>query len=156
MRKAQLGEPIPDIEVHATGDQTFNLSELRGRNLVLYFYPKDNTPGCTTEGQDFRDHYDELQALDTVVFGISRDSLDSHEKFKNGQCFPFELISDPDEALCQAFDVIQEKNMYGKKTLGVERSTFVVDKRGILRKEFRKVKVDGHVSAVLQEIKNLR
>lgn len=156
MRKAQLGEPVPNIEVQATNDQVFNLSELQGKNVILYFYPKDNTPGCTTEGQDFRDHYDEFQSLNTVVFGISKDSLDSHEQFKSQQCFPFELISDRDEALCQAFDVIKEKNLYGKKSIGIERSTFIIDKAGVLRKEFRKVKVDGHVAAVLQEIKNLR
>ena len=155
MQKAQLGERVPDMELQATDDRVFTFSELLGKNVVLYFYPKDNTPGCTTEGQDFRDHYDRFEALDTVIFGVSRDSLKSHEQFKSQFCFPFDLISDPDEKLCKAFDVIKEKNMYGKITLGIERSTFIIDKRGVLRKEFRKVKVDGHVAAVLEEIKNL-
>lgn len=155
MQKAQLGEHVPDMELQATDDRVFSFSELLGKNVVLYFYPKDNTPGCTTEGQDFRDHYERFEALDTVVYGVSRDSLQSHEQFKSQFCFPFDLISDPDEKLCKAFDVIKEKNMYGKITLGIERSTFIIDKRGVLRKEFRKVKVDGHVAAVLEEIKNL-
>ena len=155
MTSAKLGEPIPDVEVQATDEQVFRLSELQGQNVVLYFYPKDNTPGCTTEGQDFRDHHDEFKALDTVIFGVSRDSLKSHESFKNAQCFPFDLISDADEALCRAFDVIKEKNLYGKVTLGIERSTFVIDKKGVLRKEFRKVKVDGHVREVLNALKEL-
>lgn len=155
MKKAKIGEPVPDLEVQATDDQVFKLSELRGKNVVLYFYPKDNTPGCTTEGQDFRDHYEKFEALDTVIYGVSKDSLKSHENFKSQHCFPFELISDDGERLCQAFDVIKEKNMYGKKTLGIERSTFMIDRKGVLRKEFRKVKVDGHVAAVLDEIKLL-
>lgn len=155
MKKAIVGEPVPDLEVQATDDQVLRLSELRGKNVVLYFYPKDNTPGCTTEGQDFRDHFEEFEALNAVIYGVSKDSLESHERFKSNQCFPFDLISDSDEALCQAFDVIKEKNMYGKVTLGIERSTFLIDKKGILRKEFRKVKVDGHVAAVLNEIKGL-
>jgi len=155
MKKAQIGHVVPDLEVQATDDQVFRLSELRGKNVVLYFYPKDNTPGCTTEGQDFRDNYDQFEKLSTLIYGVSKDSLKSHENFKGQQCFPFELISDPDEKLCQAFDVIKEKNMYGKVTLGIERSTFVIDKKGVLRQEFRKVKVDGHVAAVLDEIKRL-
>lgn len=155
MHKATIGAPIPDVEVKATDAQTFNLGELKGKNVILYFYPKDNTPGCTTEGQDFRDHYDEFAALDTVIFGVSKDSLASHESFKEKQCFPFDLIADTDGSLCELFDVIKEKNLYGKVSLGIERSTFIFDKKGVLRKEFRKVKVDGHVRALLTEIQNL-
>lgn len=155
MSKTTVGKPVPDIEVRATDDQTFKLSDLRGRNVVLYFYPKDNTPGCTTEGQDFRDHYEEFRKLKTEVFGVSRDSLKSHEGFKGKQCFPFDLISDPDEQLCQLFGVIKEKTLYGKKYLGIDRSTFIIDRKGVLRHEFRGVKVDGHVAAVLAEVKKL-
>lgn len=155
MQKASLGAPIPDIEVRATDDQVFNLSDFAGKNLILYFYPKDNTPGCTREGQDFRDNYDAFGALNTVVFGVSKDNLESHERFKTQECFPFDLIADTDGELCAAFDVIKEKNLYGKKSLGIERSTFIVDKTGVLRREFRGVKVDGHVQALLTELKQL-
>ena len=153
--KIAVGKPVPDIEVQATDNQTFRLSDFQGRNVVLYFYPKDNTPGCTTEGQDFRDQYEAFRKLKTEVFGVSRDSLKSHEGFKAKQCFPFDLISDPDEKLCQLFDVIKEKSLYGRKYLGIDRSTFIIDKKGILRHEFRGVKVAGHVAAVLAEIKKL-
>lgn len=155
MGKIAVGKPVPDIEVQATDNQTFKLSDLKGRNVVLYFYPKDNTPGCTTEGQDFRDQHDAFRKLKTEVFGVSRDSLKSHEGFKAKQCFPFDLISDPDEKLCQLFDVIKEKSLYGRKYLGIDRSTFIIDKKGILRREFRGVKVAGHVAAVLADIKKL-
>lgn len=155
MSRATVGRPVPDIEVRATDDQAFKLSDLRGRNVVLYFYPKDNTPGCTTEGQDFRDHYEEFRRLKTEIYGVSRDSLKSHEGFKDKQCFPFDLISDPDEQLCQLFGVIKEKTLYGRKYLGIDRSTFIIDKKGVLRHEFRGVKVDGHVAAVLAEVKKL-
>jgi len=155
MSKISVGKPVPDIEIQATDNQTLKLSDLQGRNVVLYFYPKDNTPGCTTEGQDFRDQYEAFRKLKTEVFGVSRDSLKSHEGFKAKQCFPFDLISDPDEKLCQLFDVIKEKSLYGKKYLGIDRSTFILDKKGVLRKEFRGVKVAGHVAAVLAEIKKL-
>lgn len=155
MQKVSLGAPIPDIEVRATDEQVFNLSEFTGKNLILYFYPKDNTPGCTREGQDFRDYYDAFQAAEAVVFGVSRDSLESHERFKSQECFPFDLIADTDGSLCAAFDVIKEKNLYGKKSLGIERSTFLFDKAGVLRREFRGVKVDGHVQALLTELKQL-
>ncbi len=155
MSQARVGEPVPDVELYATDDQVFKLSDLRGKTVVLYFYPKDNTPGCTTEGQDFRDHYDEFDALDTVILGVSKDSLRSHEQFKSKECFPFDLVSDPDETLCKAFDVIREKTLYGKKFMGIERSTFIIDKHGILREEFRKVKVNGHVPAVLETVKQL-
>ena len=155
MSKIAIGDPAPDIEVRATDEQSFGLSDFKGRNLVLYFYPKDNTPGCTTEGQDFRDHYEDFRKLKTEIFGVSRDSLKSHEGFKSKHCFPFDLISDDDEALCQLFGVIKEKNMYGKKVLGIERSTFIFDKDGVLRREFRGVKVAGHVAEVLAEIRQL-
>jgi peroxiredoxin Q/BCP len=155
MGKIAIGKPVPDIEMQATDGQTFRLSELQGKNVVLYFYPKDNTPGCTTEGQDFRDQYEAFRKLKTEIFGVSRDSLKSHESFKAKQCFPFDLISDPDEELCQLFDVIKEKSLYGRRYLGIDRSTFIIDKKGILRKEFRGVKVAGHVATVLAEIKKL-
>jgi peroxiredoxin Q/BCP len=155
MGKVTVGKAVPDIEVRATDDQTFRLSDLRGRQLVLYFYPKDNTPGCTTEGQDFRDNYEKFRKLKTEIFGVSRDSLKSHTGFKTKQCFPFDLISDADEKLCKLFDVIKEKSLYGKKYLGIDRSTFVIDREGILRHEFRGVKVDGHVAAVLDVARKL-
>ena len=155
MAAPKIGKPAPDAKVQATGEQNFKLSELQGKNVVLYFYPKDNTPGCTTEGQDFRDHYAKFKRRNTVIFGISRDTLASHEKFKEKQQFPFDLISDPKEILCKKYDVIKEKNMYGKKVMGIERSTFIIDDEGILRAEFRKVKVAGHVEAVLEELKKL-
>ncbi len=155
MSRAQLGQTVPDLAVRATDDQTFRLSELRGKNVVLYFYPKDNTPGCTTEGQDFRDHYDEFENLNTTILGVSRDSLPSHESFKSKQCFPFDLVSDEDGSLCEAFDVIKEKNLYGKKSLGIERSTFIIDADGVLQREYRKVKVDSHVLTVLKDLRAL-
>lgn len=155
MSNVILGKKVPAFILPATGDQTIALADLKGKNLVLYFYPKDSTPGCTTEGQDFRDHYDELQALNSEVLGVSRDSLKSHENFKTKQSFPFELLSDSDETLCRMFDVIKEKNMYGKKVMGIERSTFLIDGKGILRAEWRKVKVAGHVDEVLNAIKAL-
>lgn len=155
MSSVTLGKKVPAFALPATGEQTIKLADLKGRNLVLYFYPKDSTPGCTTEGQDFRDHYDEFQSLNTEVLGVSRDSLKSHENFKAKQSFPFELLSDSDETLCRLFDVIKEKNMYGKKVMGIERSTFLIDGKGILRAEWRKVKVAGHVDEVLNAIKAL-
>ncbi len=155
MSKVKVGNKVPDFSLPATGGQTVKLSDLRGKNVVLYFYPKDNTPGCTLEGQNFRDNIRRFRARNTVIFGVSRDSLKSHEKFREKQCFPFELLSDEDEKLCRMFDVIKEKNMYGKKVMGIERSTFLIDKDGKLRQEWRKVKVDGHVDAVLDAVKNL-
>lgn len=144
-----IGQPVPDFTAQATSDTTVSLSELRGRQVVIYFYPKDSTPGCTTEGGDFRDHMADFAAADTVVFGVSRDGLRAHENFKAKQGFNFELISDKDEALCQLFDVIKLKKMYGKEHLGVERSTFLIDREGTLAREWRKVKVPGHVEEVL-------
>jgi peroxiredoxin Q/BCP len=155
MNTIEIGQPIPDLAVQATDDQSFRLSELRGKNLILYFYPKDNTPGCTTEGQDFRDHYEEFEALNAVILGVSRDDLKSHEGFKSKQCFPFDLISDSDGTLCAAFDVIKEKNLYGKKSMGIERSTFIIDAEGVLRREYRKVKVENHVLSVLKDLREI-
>ncbi|MFI8374292.1 peroxiredoxin [Pseudomonas helleri] len=150
-----IDQPVNDFEIAATGEQTVKLSALKGKQVVIYFYPKDSTPGCTTEGQGFRDHYAEFQAANTEVFGVSRDSLKSHENFKAKQGFPFELLSDKDEALCQLFDVIKLKKLYGKEYMGVDRSTFLIDKDGVLRHEWRGVKVPGHVEAVLEQAKVL-
>ncbi|WP_019410655.1 peroxiredoxin [Pseudomonas psychrophila] len=150
-----IDQPVSDFNIPATGEQTVSLSGLKGKHVVIYFYPKDSTPGCTTEGQGFRDHYADFQAANTEVFGVSRDSLKSHENFKAKQAFPFELLSDKDEALCQLFDVIKLKKLYGKEYLGVDRSTFLIDKDGVLRHEWRGVKVPGHVEAVLEQAKQL-
>jgi peroxiredoxin Q/BCP len=147
----ELDKPVADFQVQATSDQAVSLSALKGQQVVIYFYPKDSTPGCTTQGQGFRDAYNDFKAANTVVFGVSRDSLKSHENFKAKQAFPFELISDKDESLCQLFDVIKLKKLYGKEYLGVDRSTFLIDKDGVLRKEWRGVKVPGHVAAVLEQ-----
>ena len=144
-----LDTPVADFQAQATSGQQVQLSALKGRQVVIYFYPKDSTPGCTTEGQGFRDRYPAFQAANTLVFGVSRDSLKSHENFKCKQAFPFELIADKDEALCQLFDVIKLKKLYGKEYLGVDRSTFLLDQHGVLRQEWRGVKVPGHVDAVL-------
>ena len=150
-----IDQPVDDFQIPATSEKTVSLSQLKGKQVVIYFYPKDSTPGCTTEGQGFRDHYAEFQAANTEVFGVSRDSLKSHENFKTKQGFPFELLSDKDEALCQLFDVIKLKKLYGKEYLGVDRSTFLIDKDGVLRHEWRGVKVPGHVEAVLEQAKAL-
>ena len=144
-----IDQPVADFEVPATSGQTVSLAALKGKQVVIYFYPKDSTPGCTTEGQGFRDQYPQFLAANTQVFGVSRDSLKSHENFKCKQQFPFELISDKDEALCQLFDVIKLKKLYGKEYMGVDRSTFLIDQHGVLRQEWRGVKVPGHVDAVL-------
>ncbi|WP_421553020.1 peroxiredoxin [Pseudomonas yamanorum] len=144
-----IDKPVADFEALATSGQTFSLAGLKGKQVVIYFYPKDSTPGCTTEGQGFRDQHAAFKAANTEVFGVSRDSVKSHENFKAKQEFPFELISDKDEAVCQLFDVIKLKKLYGKEYLGVDRSTFLIDKDGVLRQEWRGVKVPGHVDAVL-------
>jgi len=144
-----VGEAVADFSAEATSGQRVTLSALAGRQVVLYFYPKDSTPGCTTQGQGFRDSHDAFLAANTLVFGVSRDGMKSHENFKAKQGFPFELISDKDEALCQLFDVIKLKKLYGKEYLGVDRSTFLIDRNGVLRQEWRGVKVPGHVDAVL-------
>ena len=151
----ELNQPIPEFEAKATPDQTITTSGLAGKNVVIYFYPKDNTPGCTTEGQDFRDAYEEFQAHNTIVLGVSKDSLRTHQNFITKHSFPFELITDPEENLCKLFDVIKLKKMYGKEYMGIERSTFLVDSEGILKKEWRKVKVKGHVAEVLEAVKEL-
>ena len=150
-----IDQPVDDFQIPATSEKTVSLSQLKGKQVVIYFYPKDSTPGCTTEGQGFRDHYAEFQAANTEVFGVSRDSLKSHENFKAKQGFPFELLSDKDEALCQLFDVIKLKKLYGKEYMGVDRSTFLIDKDGVLRHEWRGVKVPGHVEAVLEQARAL-
>ncbi|MGZ8270054.1 MAG: peroxiredoxin [Methylophilus sp.] len=150
-----LNQSVTDFELPATSGKTIKISDFLGKNLVIYFYPKDSTPGCTTQGMQFRDAYDEFQALDTEIFGISRDSIKSHENFKAKFTFPFELLSDADEVACGIFDVIKMKNMYGKQVRGIERSTFVINKEGALVREWRKVKVDGHVQEVLEFIKTL-
>jgi peroxiredoxin Q/BCP len=149
-----LKRVAPDFRCPATGDQTIQLKSLRGKKVVLYFYPKDSTPGCTSEGQDFRDLHTKFRRQNAVILGVSRDSLASHEKFKAKQKFPFELLSDPDEALCRKYDVIKEKSLYGRKFMGVERSTFLIDEQGKLRKAWRKVKVKGHAAEVLEAVKN--
>ncbi len=154
-KRINIDRKVPDFEAPATGGKTIRLSDLRGQNVVLYFYPKDSTPGCTREGQDFRDNHLKFRRRKTVVLGVSRDSLKSHERFKEKQEFPFELLSDEDETLCQLFDVIKMKNMYGKKVRGIERSTFLIDKTGVLKREWRGVKVDGHVEEVLEACKEL-
>ena len=151
----ELDQPVTDFQALATSERNFSLESLKGRQVVLYFYPKDSTPGCTTEGQGFRDQYAAFQAANTEVFGVSRDGIKSHENFKAKQTFPFELISDKDETLCQLFDVIKLKKLYGKEYLGVDRSTFLIDKNGVLRKAWRGVKVPGHVDAVLAEAQAL-
>jgi peroxiredoxin Q/BCP len=150
-----LNKKVPNFSRPATGDQEIKLSQLKGKNIVLYFYPKDSTPGCTTEGQNFRDLIKEFEKLNTVILGVSRDTLKRHENFKEKQAFPFELLSDEDESLCTLFDVIKMKNMYGKQVRGIERSTFLIDSKGVLRHEWRKVKVKGHVEAVLEKLKEL-
>lgn len=155
MTKAQVGETAPDFELSATGDKSVRLSQLKGTNVVLYFYPKDSTPGCTREGQDFRDHHSEFAKLDTIVLGVSRDSLKSHANFKAKQRFTFDLLADTDETACRAYDVIRKKNMYGREVMGIERSTFLIDKQGVLRRAWRKVKVDGHVQEVLKAVGEL-
>ncbi|MCG7199428.1 peroxiredoxin [Marinobacter pelagius] len=155
MSSVELNKPVPDFEAPATGDQTVRLADLRGQNVVIYFYPKDNTPGCTTEGQDFRDRMKAFVELDTEIFGVSRDGLKAHENFRAKHEFPFHLISDKDESLCKLFDVIKLKKLYGKEHLGIERSTFLIDKEGVLRKEWRGVKVKGHAEEVLEAVKAL-
>jgi peroxiredoxin Q/BCP len=155
MGKIGTGRKVPDFCLPATGDQTLSLSDFRGKNVVVYFYPKDSTPGCTLEGQDFRDEINKFRRRRTAVLGISRDSIKSHENFKAKQGFPFELLSDTDEKVCRLFDVIREKTMYGRKVMGIERSTFLIDDQGVLRREWRKVKVKGHVEEVLEAIREL-
>ena len=149
------GKKCPAFKGECTNNKTLSNKDFINKNLVIYFYPKDSTPGCTTEGQDFRDNYKEFKKYDAEILGLSRDSVKSHENFKSKQSFPFELLSDPEEKMCNAFDVMKMKSMYGKQYLGVDRSTFLIDKAGKVKREWRSVKVKGHVDEVLNEVKNL-
>ena len=151
----EIGKKVADFSVPATGDQNLSLSDFHGNNLVIYFYPKDSTPGCTLEGQNFRDLFADFGKANTEILGVSRDSIKRHENFKAKQEFPFELLSDENEALCKLFDVIHEKNMYGRKVMGIVRSTFLIDGEGILRAEWRKVRVKGHADEVLEAAQSL-
>lgn len=144
-----------DFELPSTGGKTFKLSEHLGKTLVIYFYPKDSTPGCTTQGQQFRDHYADFAAANTEIFGISRDSIKSHENFKAKFEFPFDLLADTEELACQLFGVIKMKKMYGKEVRGIERSTFIINKEGALIREWRGVKVDGHIPEILAFVRSL-
>lgn len=150
-----LDTKIPEFSLPATSGQTFSLAAQAGKVVVIYFYPKDSTPGCTTEGQQFRDLHEQFVAVDAVILGISRDSVKSHENFKAKQSFPFELGSDADEAVCTLFAVMKMKNLYGKQHRGIERSTFIIDRNGVLRREWRGVKVPGHAQEVLDFVKTL-
>ena len=150
-----IGQKLPAFKLEANGGGTLTNKDFKDRKLVLYFYPKDNTPGCTLEAQDFRDRHKAFAKAGTAVVGVSRDSVKSHEGFCAKQNLPFTLLSDPDEALCQAFDVIKDKNMYGRKVRGIERSTFLIDADGVLRREWRGVKVKGHVAEVLESLRQL-
>jgi peroxiredoxin Q/BCP len=154
MTKIEVGKKAPAFTLDGTGGK-WSLKDALGRNVVLYFYPRDNTPGCTQEGESFGAAHREFGKLKTAIFGISPDSVASHEKFKAKMGFPFELLSDADRAVCELYGVIQEKSMYGKKYMGVERSTFLIDAKGVLREAWRKVKVNGHAEAVLAAVKAL-
>ena len=154
MEISMLNNKVPDFQLPATNGKTFQSSNYLGKNLVIYFYPKDSTPGCTTQGIQFRDKYADFQASNTEIFGISRDNLKSHENFKAKFSFPFELLADTEELACTLFSVIKMKNMYGKQVRGIERSTFIIDQSGVLVKEWRGVKVDGHIEEVLNFIKS--
>ena len=155
MSAPRINRVVADFKADATGGQQIRLKDLRGKNVVLYFYPKDSTPGCTTEGRDFSALHGKFKRAKTVILGVSRDSVASHEKFKEKQGFPFDLLSDPDERLCKQFDVIHEKSLYGRKFMGIVRSTFLIDSEGKLRQEWRKVKVKGHAEEVLEAVKSL-
>lgn len=154
MAAPALNRVVPDFKCRATGDQLIRLKALRGKKVVIYFYPRDNTPGCTTEGLAFRDLHSRFKRRNAVILGVSRDSLGSHERFRAKQKFPFDLLSDPDEVLCRQFDVIRQKTLYGRKFLGIERSTFLIDEKGKLRQAWRKVRVKGHVLEVLEAVRN--
>lgn len=156
MTSLTIDQAVPNFSAPATSETTFTLADYKGKkNLVIYFYPKDSTPGCTTEGQNFRDLYSDFQAADTEIFGVSRDSMKRHENFKAKQAFPFELISDEDEAVCKLFDVIKLKKNYGKEYMGIVRSTFLIDKEGVLRQHWDNVRVKGHVDEVLIAVQSL-
>jgi len=156
MSKLAIGKPVPDIELPATGDKTLKLSDFRGKPVVLYFYPKASTPGCTQEGLDFKAAIAKFRRQSAVILGASRDSLKAQENFKLKQGFPFDLLSDKEEQLCKAFDVIKMKSMYGKQVRGIERSTFLIDEEGLLYQEWRKIKVKGHAEEVLEALKAMR
>ncbi len=151
-----LNRVVKNFKASATRNRSIDLKQLRGQNVVIYFYPKDSTPGCTLEGRDFTALHAKFRRQKTLIFGVSRESLTSHEKFRDKQGFPFDLISDPDEVLCKHFDVIHEKSLYGRKFMGIVRSTFLIDAAGKLRNEWRKVKVKGHADAVLEAVKALK
>ncbi|WP_339778156.1 thioredoxin-dependent thiol peroxidase [uncultured Methylophaga sp.] len=155
MTTVNLQQTVPDFELPSTGDKTIRLSDLRGKNVLIYFYPKDNTPGCTLEGQNFRDHIETFNAHNTLIFGISRDSVRVHENFKEKQQFPFDLLSDADETVCNLFGVMQLKKNYGREYMGIVRSTFLIDTEGKLINEWRNVKVKQHIDEVLEAVKNL-
>ena len=155
MFKKLEGKKCPKFNAECTSGITYSNKDFDGKNLVIYFYPKDSTPGCTTEGQEFRDNYSQFKKNNTEVLGVSRDSIKSHENFKEKQSFPFELLSDPDEKVCNAFDVMKLKSMYGREYIGVDRSTFLINDKGIIIKEWRAVKVKGHVNEVLETVKGL-
>jgi len=155
MSTPAIGMKIDNFTRPATGNKVISLDDLKGKNLVLYFYPKDNTPGCTTEGGDFRDRFKDFEKANTVILGVSRDSIRKHENFKEKQGFPFDLLSDEDESLCKQFDVIKLKKLYGKEYMGIDRSTFLIDKNAVLVKEWRSVKVKGHVDEVLAAAQQL-
>ena len=150
-----VGKKVPGFSLPGTGGKDIALTDYAGKKLVIYFYPKDNTPGCTQEGQDFRDLYDEFRKSGAEIVGISRDSIRSHESFREKYSFTFPLLSDAKEEACRLFDVIQEKNMYGRKVMGVQRSTFLLDAKGVLRREWRGVTVKGHATEVLEAAKSL-
>jgi len=150
-----LNKPIPAFTAEATGELTLTEKDLQGRNTVIYFYPRDNTPGCTTQGQEFRDLYAEFKALNCEVIGVSRDSMRSHERFSEKHDFPFPLIADEDESFCRLFDVIKLKKLYGKEHLGIERSTFLIDSNGVLRQEWRKVRAKGNAADALAALQEL-
>lgn len=155
-KHCNLNDPIPDFSLKATNQIESNLAKYRGRPIILFFYPKDNTPVCTAEAKAFRDHYSAFRDANTVIFGVSRDTLASHERFKARLELPFELISDTNEELCNYFDVIKVKNFFGKKVKGIERSTFLIDENGTLRNAWRKIKVHGHMEEVMTAINNLK
>ena len=155
MSKNLTGKKMPKFKANATSEKEISSADFENKNLVIYFYPKDSTPGCTTESQDFRDLYKKFLKHDTEIIGVSRDSLKSHENFKSKQSLPFELLSDPDEKVCKAFDVIKLKSMYGREYLGVDRSTFLINKDKKIVKEWRGVKVKGHADEVLDAVINL-
>jgi peroxiredoxin Q/BCP len=156
MSQVAIGKPVPDIKLPATGDKQIQFSDYRGKPIILYFYPKASTPGCTQEGLDFTDAIAKFRRQSAVILGVSRDGLKAQENFKTKQGFPFDLLSDKEEILCQTFDVIKMKSMYGKQVRGIERSTFLIDEEGKLRHEWRKVKVKGHVDEVLVTLKAMR